>query len=339
MGDPAPPLRVTTWVKGEPVERFEKGKVYVVEFWATWCGPCIAAMPHLSALAREYKDSVTVLSIDIDEKKKTPLQKIKAFVDSMGDRMDYRVAIEDSDAMTTGWLDASGETGIPTSFVVNTDGRLAWIGHPAHLRKVLPKILNNSWDIKEGLAKQHSDKRLEALDRKVYNEVSDFLGDPRNPNDFGKPDSVLLVINELVRKEPKLKYAPSVAFNTFSALLKTNLQKAYEYGKEVLVTTTYEGPACYAIIDAIHAYSSKLNLPEEIYELGAEAYQGRIDQIVYPEITDVPTLYMMMAQWYSRANNKSKAIEAQQKAIEALKSQHTRKMAAFESRLEGYKKM
>lgn len=36
-GDPAPALKIDKWVKGQPVEAFEKGKVYVVEFWATWC--------------------------------------------------------------------------------------------------------------------------------------------------------------------------------------------------------------------------------------------------------------------------------------------------------------
>ena len=108
IGDPAPALRVRGWVKGEPVERFEKGKVYVLEFWATWCRPCIAAMPHLSALAGEYKDRVTFLGIDVYEKK--TVGKIKAFVDSMGKRMDFRVAAEDSDLMVAGWLvDTGGE--------------------------------------------------------------------------------------------------------------------------------------------------------------------------------------------------------------------------------------
>src|ERR1035437_10923503 len=87
IGDPAPPLRVKEWIKGTPVKSFEKGKVYVVEFWATWCSPCILAMPHLSVLAREYKDKVTILGIDVMEKKTTSMRKVKAFVDSMGHRM------------------------------------------------------------------------------------------------------------------------------------------------------------------------------------------------------------------------------------------------------------
>jgi len=69
IGDPAPPLRVTQWIKGTPVDQFEKGRVYVIEFWATWCKPCVAAMPHLSVLTREYKEKVTVIGIDIYETK------------------------------------------------------------------------------------------------------------------------------------------------------------------------------------------------------------------------------------------------------------------------------
>ncbi len=36
IGDPAPPIKVQTWLRGEPITQFEKGKVYVVEFWASW---------------------------------------------------------------------------------------------------------------------------------------------------------------------------------------------------------------------------------------------------------------------------------------------------------------
>lgn len=342
IGDAAPPLRIREWIKGTPVQQFEKGRVYVLEFWATWCAPCIAAMPHLSALAREYKDRVTVIGIDIYEKKTTPIDKIKAFVDSMGDRMDYHVAVEESYFMESGWFDASGESGIPKTFVVNAQGRLAWIGHPKDLNNVLPKIVNNTWDIKDALTKRNSDKRLAERDDSLNYELMRYAGNPDKPGDPGKPDSALLFIAEIIRKEPGLKYAPFMAFNTFSSLLKTNQHKAYEYGKEVLVTRTYQEPAYSAIIDAIGEYSDKLNLSPEIYQLGAQAYQMRINQTPYPELVNIPRLYHKIAEWYWRANDKTKAIDAEQKAIEALKiKKHNtgNDMVVYEAQLEKYKKM
>ena len=79
IGDPAPPLRVNQWLKGTPVQKFEKGHVYVVEFWATWCQPCKLSMPHLSTLARQYKNKVTIIGVDIYETKMTSLETIKSF--------------------------------------------------------------------------------------------------------------------------------------------------------------------------------------------------------------------------------------------------------------------
>ncbi len=60
-----------TWIQGVPVENFEKDKVYVFEFWATWCGPCIAAIPHLEELHRkilEEKIDAKIVGINVFEK-------------------------------------------------------------------------------------------------------------------------------------------------------------------------------------------------------------------------------------------------------------------------------
>ena len=55
VGDKAPPLVGGEWVKGEPVSGIEEGKVYVLEYWATWCGPCIRAIPHVTEFRRSIR--------------------------------------------------------------------------------------------------------------------------------------------------------------------------------------------------------------------------------------------------------------------------------------------
>src|SRR6476661_706165 len=79
LGDAAPPLVVSRWVKGEKFETFEPGKTYVVEFWATWCGPCRASIPHLTELARKYKDAgVRVVGVDVWEQDTSKVQPFLA---------------------------------------------------------------------------------------------------------------------------------------------------------------------------------------------------------------------------------------------------------------------
>ncbi|OQP61173.1 hypothetical protein A3860_05505 [Niastella vici] len=338
IGDPAPPLRLREWIKGSPVQHLEKNKVYVIEFWATWCAPCRSAMPHLSALARKYRDKFTVLSIDVMERKTTPIEKVKAFVDSMGDRMDYPVAVEDSYLMQSGWLNAAEAHGIPSVFVVNAEGKIAWIGHPMLLEEVLQKIKNNTWDINEALARRNWQRRLAKLDQDASYELIRFRHDPLQ--DLRDPDSVLLTINEIVRKEPDLKYAPIIAYNTFVSLLRIDPRKAYEYGKMAMVTPTYDEPAWSQIRVAVRTYADKLKLPAEIYQLGAEAYQAEIDHIAFPENVDLYKFYNNMATLYWRANDSLKAIDAQQKAIADLKNRKnfsSATLAEYELKLQQYK--
>jgi thiol-disulfide isomerase/thioredoxin len=126
LGDPAAPLAVKEWVKGGPVNVNDGKAIYVVEFWATWCGPCKVSIPHLSALQREYKDKGVVVVGVSDEVPDT----VKPFVTKMGAQMDYAVACDDSEGTTTGYMEAYGINTIPTAFVVNKEGRVVWRGHP-----------------------------------------------------------------------------------------------------------------------------------------------------------------------------------------------------------------
>jgi len=145
-GDPAPKLKPAKWVQGEPVTDFEKGKAYIVEFWATWCGPCRVSIPHLNEVHNKYKDkNLVVIGQDCSENDEAGVEK---FVKKMGDKMTYRVALDDKEGtMGKTWLQAAGAQGIPTAFLVDTKGNIAWIGHPMTLKgQVIEDVLADKFD-------------------------------------------------------------------------------------------------------------------------------------------------------------------------------------------------
>ena len=71
LGDKAPKVDLSKVVKGDFDGKFKNDKVYVIEFWATWCGPCKTSMPHLSELQQMYKDKgVTIIGVSDETEKK-----------------------------------------------------------------------------------------------------------------------------------------------------------------------------------------------------------------------------------------------------------------------------
>ena len=151
IGDLAPKLNCGEWIQGAPVTEFSKDKAYLIEFWATWCGPCVAGIPHLNAVHLKYKDKgLVVVGQNIEGKNQKP---VKAFVTKMADRMTYPVALDHLDpsgvgAMNKTWLDAAGINSIPTAFLVGKDGRIVWIGHPNDLTdEIIEEVLAGTFNV------------------------------------------------------------------------------------------------------------------------------------------------------------------------------------------------
>jgi thiol-disulfide isomerase/thioredoxin len=156
VGDNAPKLQVAKWVQGQPVDGFEAGKTYIVEFWATWCGPCRASIPHLNELHEKFKDKgIIVIGQDVWEQDEST---VAPFLKTMGEKMTYRVALDDKSsqkdgAMALTWMKAAGQNGIPTAFIINKQGRIAWIGHPMTLNeKLLDDVLSDNYDLTKAAA-------------------------------------------------------------------------------------------------------------------------------------------------------------------------------------------
>ena len=144
IGDSAPAFHVTDWYKGDAVT-MDATKTYIVECWATWCGPCIAAFPHLSEIAQANKDKITVIGVNVWEKKKP--EEVKAFVEKQGAKMNYLVAADGEGVIANNWLKAAGQNGIPSAFIVHK-GKVNWIGHPAKMNQdLLDSIIAGTFDV------------------------------------------------------------------------------------------------------------------------------------------------------------------------------------------------
>jgi thiol-disulfide isomerase/thioredoxin len=134
IGDRAPALEPVTWLQGKPVTKYIRGRVYVVEFWATWCPPCMKAIPRLSALQREYADKLTVVAVNVDGLlgHEAEVGAVRDFMKKKGKEMAYSVAMEDltKKTMSNTWIAASGSLGIPTACIIDQQGKLAWVGYP-----------------------------------------------------------------------------------------------------------------------------------------------------------------------------------------------------------------
>lgn len=180
IGSKAPALDIEHWVSDgngqfQPVTEFEDGKIYVVEFWATWCGPCISSMPHLVELQNAHaKDGVQVVSISDEdmetvnkflERKYAPRGKASEDEDqpsTYGELTSaYCLTTDPDESCNQAYMKAAGQNGIPCCFLVGKTGHVEWIGHPMSLDKTLEAVIADKWDrtefAKEFVASQKVD--------------------------------------------------------------------------------------------------------------------------------------------------------------------------------------
>ena len=131
VGDPAPTLHLEALLQapGSTKATWDalKGNVVVLEFWATWCGPCRAALPHLNELAGQYKNKpVRFISITYEEE-----WKVKSYL-SVNSIAGW-IGIDHENSL----FKAFGFSGIPQTVLVDRNGRVAALLQPSQLTNVV----------------------------------------------------------------------------------------------------------------------------------------------------------------------------------------------------------
>jgi thiol-disulfide isomerase/thioredoxin len=144
-GMPAPKLKIAKWVKGEPV-KLEKGKVYVIDFWATWSGAGAFSLPLLSELQDHYEGRVTIIGVTKEDEQGNTLEAVEKMVADRGAGMGYTVAWDDGSQTWDAYMKAAAQTRLPVCFLIDKRGQVAFIGPPAMLDVPIARVLEGKWD-------------------------------------------------------------------------------------------------------------------------------------------------------------------------------------------------
>lgn len=196
VGSPAPEFKPVKWLQGTPVESFEADKTYVMEFWATWCGPCVAGIPHLNELHNKFKDKGLVI-VGVNVWETTP-DKTEQFVKGKGEGMSYRIAYDGEKTGHTAinWLKPAGVNGIPHAIVVR-DSKILWKGHPGQLsEEMVGEMVAGKFDAAKAAAKAEVEEAMQAEFGKAMGKFRSALVEKK----FDEAETNLKQVIELASK-------------------------------------------------------------------------------------------------------------------------------------------
>jgi len=231
IGSDAPSLAISDWLQNDTegartqVTKFEKGKVYVVEFWATWCGPCIQSMPNLAKLQKKFAEKdVQIISVSEEG-----LSTVEEFLSREtkakdGTRITFRELTKaysltaDPDGSThRAYTRAANVRGIPVAFIVGKDSKIEWIGHPLQMEQPLDQIVDGTWDRTIFAVEYEDEKQFEMLQESISMRLDSINGRQPSPKLIA---AILSSLESFIKETKTPKILRQARENQFELLLQ-----------------------------------------------------------------------------------------------------------------------
>jgi thiol-disulfide isomerase/thioredoxin len=299
IGDPAPPIDIAHWVIGDKVDRLRMGEVYVIEFWATWCGPCRMSMPHLSSLKDEHGDNVTIIGVS-DE----PLDTVESFLaraDDTGttwrEKIHYILTTDPDESVWNDYFRAAGQRGIPCAFIVGRSGRIEWIGHPMRIDEPLTAVIDGSWD-----------RRAFAREWSQAQEVSRLQMEFAAAERAGEWEKAEALLEKMLEKAPD---SPTLRYERFELLVGglNRPDEGYRLGRAI-VEEDWDDPATLNMIAWFVVDDQRVKVRDLAFAMKAAQRACELTNDSDPAILDT------MARIYYEMGDLENAIAWQRKAAQ-----------------------
>ena len=324
IGDKAPAIKVAKFYNGTPISEFKPGKTYVMEFWATWCGPCVAQIPHLAKMQAEYKDQdVQFVSTAVWQREETQALREKAvadFVAGKDGKMAYTVAIDDEGWMADNWMKPAGQNGIPAAFLVGKTGIVEWIGHPGSLDDVLKQYKAGTWDREQAMKEFQEERRFATKGREMMMKVM-------MAERSGDREAAGAALAEALKEFPDNLNVQMMQFEFFLADQNT-ASEGYTLAKRIM-KQNWDNAQILNFLSWHVADDKTVKRRDMDFALEAAKRADDITGNADPSILDT------LARVYWVKGDRAKAIEAQQKAVaganESQKAELETTLASYQS--------